>query len=47
LPRGGCISDAPRQGRPIADSLRQGRLLFDRALVIGQAVFGAENAFEG
>ena len=46
LPRGGWVKSAPRRGRPIADRRRQGHLVFDRALVIGQEVFGAEDAFE-
>ena len=30
----------------VAEGRRQGRLVFDRALVIGQEMFGAEDAFE-
>jgi hypothetical protein len=39
-------ASAPRWGRPIADWRCQGHLVFNRALVIGQEVFGAEDAFE-
>jgi hypothetical protein len=40
------ITRAPRRGRLVAERRRHGRLVFDRALVIGQEIFGAEDAFE-